>query len=99
VAREYFRWTQGEERVAHFESTPGRKKRFFCPRCGTHLIAAWNDAPDVIVRVGSLDADPGIRPVAHIWISHKAPWFEITDVLAQHTEGPTPASAPRQSET
>jgi hypothetical protein len=87
VGREHFLWTQGEERVAHFESTPG-KKRFFCQRCGSHLMAAWNDAPHVIVRVGSLDDDPGTRPVTHIWTSHKAPWFEITDDLPQHAEGP-----------
>jgi hypothetical protein len=86
VPRESFRYVSGGERVAHFESSPG-KKRFFCPRCGSHLVAAWDDAPDVIVRVGSLDDDPGARPVVHIWTSERAPWHAITDSLPQLDEG------------
>jgi len=85
VNREGFRWSSGEELVASFESSPG-KQRFFCPRCGSHLVAAWKDAPTVIVRVGSFDSDPGARPTLHIWTSLKAPWHEITDDLPQFTE-------------
>ena len=83
--RAAFRWSAGEDLVTSFESTP-RKRRFFCPRCGSHLIAAWDGAPAVIVRVGSLDVDPGSRPVAHVWTSMKAPWHEITDQLLQFAE-------------
>jgi hypothetical protein len=50
--RAAFRWSAGEDLVTSFESTPG-KRRFFCPRCGAHLIAAWDGAPAVIVRIGS----------------------------------------------
>jgi hypothetical protein len=96
--RAAFRWTKGEDVVANFESTPGKKKRFFCPRCGTQLIAAWNDASYVIVRVGSLDSDPGRGPVAHIWTSHKAPWHEITDTIAQYPEA-APAPPARSTPT
>jgi hypothetical protein len=92
AAREAFRWVAGEDVVASFESTPG-KKRYFCPRCGSHLVAAWDDAPHVIVRIGSLDDDPGGRPVVHIWTSQTAPWHTITDGLPQLAEGaPTPAA-------
>ena len=84
-ARSDFRWASGEDVVASFESSPG-KRRFFCPHCGSHLIAAWDDAPNVIVRIGSLDSDPGTRPVVHIWTSLKAPWHEITDDLPQFSE-------------
>jgi hypothetical protein len=86
VERSRFRWTRGAELVTSFESTPG-KRRFFCPRCGSHLVAAWDDRPTVIVRVGSLDSDPGGRPVLHVWTSQKAPWHEITDALPQLAEG------------
>lgn len=92
VARARFRWSSGEALVASFESSPG-KRRFFCPRCGSHLIAAWKDAPTVIVRVGSLDSDPGQRPAVHIWASQKAPWHEITDALPQFAESASSAAA------
>jgi hypothetical protein len=97
VERPRFRWTRGEGSVASFESTPG-KRRFFCPRCGSQLMAAWDGAPYVILRVGSLDSDPVGRPAVHIWTSEKAPWHEITDGLPQLAEGlpgaPQPASEP-----
>jgi hypothetical protein len=92
VDRQRFRWSKGGERVTSFESTPG-KRRFFCPRCGSHLVAAWEGAPTVIVRVGSLDSDPGSGPVVHIWTSQKAPWHEIPDALPQLAESPSPSGA------
>ena len=93
VDRSRFRWSSGEGLVASFESSPG-KRRFFCPRCGSHLIAAWEGAPTVIVRVGSLDSDPGARPVVHIWTSQRAPWHEITDALPQFAESAPSSGAP-----
>jgi hypothetical protein len=89
VERERFRWVAGEERLGSFESSPG-KRRFFCPRCGSHLIAAWDARPTLIVRVGSLDSDPGARPVVHIWTSLRAPWYEIRDGLPQFAESAPP---------
>ena len=76
VAGRDFNWTRGESALAAFESSPG-KKRFFCPNCGSHLIAAWDHEDDVILRVGSLYDDPGSRPVIHIWTEEKAPWFDL----------------------
>jgi hypothetical protein len=35
---------------------------------------------------GSLDTlndAPEIRPEAHVWVSERAPWFEISDALPQ----------------
>lgn len=85
MPRERFRWTAGESEVVGYESTPG-KTRYFCARCGSHLIAAWKDQAHVVLRVGSLDDDPGMKPRIHIWTSHKAPWHEITDALPQFAE-------------
>ena len=90
VDRSRFRWSCGEDVVASFESTPG-KRRFFCPRCGSHLVAAWDGAPNVIVRVGSVDSEFTGRPAVHIWTSQQAPWYEITDSLPQLPEAIVPA--------
>jgi hypothetical protein len=57
-------------------------------------VAAWEGAPHVILRVGSLDSDPRGRPVVHIWTSQKAPWHEITDGLPQFAEALTSAGGP-----
>ncbi|MBI6555401.1 GFA family protein [Pseudomonas sp. LY-1] len=74
VMREHFRWTQGEELLAAFESSPGKFRRF-CSRCGSHLMAERGHQPHVIVRVATLDDDPSIRPTAHIWTAHDVPWL------------------------
>ncbi|ARU03902.1 aldehyde-activating protein [Comamonas serinivorans] len=72
--RAAFRWLHSAG-LATFESSPG-KLRHFCSRCGSHLMAEWRDQDQVIVRVATLDDDPGQRPVAHIWTGHDVPWLD-----------------------
>jgi hypothetical protein len=91
VARDDFRWMRGEAALRTFESSPG-KKRFFCPNCGSHLIAAWDHEDEVILRVGSLHDDPGSKPVLHVWTEEKAPWFDLNDGLPSLPRGVRPAS-------
>ncbi|TFY86443.1 GFA family protein [Pseudomonas kairouanensis] len=74
VMREHFRWTQGQSLLSSYESSPG-KFRHFCSRCGSHLIAERLHQPHVIVRVATLDNDPGARPTSHIWTTHGVPWL------------------------
>ncbi|WP_416364007.1 GFA family protein [Pseudomonas sp. NFX183] len=74
VMREHFRWTRGEALLSSLESSPG-KFRHFCSRCGSHLMAERRHQPHVIVRVATLDDDPGVRPTSHIWTSHDVPWL------------------------
>ncbi len=87
VAREHFRWTQGQSMLRAFESTPG-KLRHFCSGCGSHLMAEWTAQPQVIVRAATLDEDPGLRPAAHIWVSHDVPWLAYGNVAAIFAEAP-----------
>ena len=42
-----------------------------------------------IIPMGSLDDDPGIRPMRHIFVGSKAPWLAISDALPQFAERPT----------
>ena len=89
VDRGDFRWTAGEEAIGAFESTPG-KLRHFCTRCGTQLIAEWVAQPQVILRLGSLDDDPGERPSMHIWTSHEQPWLDHTAAIPSFPEAAPP---------
>lgn len=58
------------------------------------LLPGVRVSPDGrILRIGSLDEGPNDRPVAHIWTSLKAPWFEITDALPRFEES-APARRP-----
>lgn len=81
VKREHFRWVKGQERLSTFESSPG-KLRHFCSVCGSHLVAERPQQAHVIVRVATLDEDPGVRPQQHIWTTHDVPWLEYEGVAA-----------------
>lgn len=76
VRLENFKVTAGEEILKFYESSPG-KKRYFCPHCGAHIYAHRQTQQHIILRFGTLDDDPGVRPVNHIWMSMKPPWYEI----------------------
>ena len=85
VMREHFRWTKGKERLSAFESSPG-KFRYFCSTCGSHLVAERVAQPHIILRVATLDEDPGKRPVMHIWCSHDVPWLHDESDAQHHQE-------------
>ena len=86
VKREHFRWLKGQEILAAYESSPG-KLRHFCSRCGAHLMAERPHLPVVIVRVATLDDDPGVVADHHIWVSHDVPWLHH-EAVAEHPQWP-----------
>ena len=75
------RLLRGAEQIARFESSPGSFRKF-CRRCGsvvTDAAPAWQDF--TFMSAGALDDDPGVRPVGHIFVGSKAPWYDIPDDL------------------
>ena len=84
VKREHFRWLKGQQTLTTYESSPG-KLRHFCSRCGSHLMAERPNLPLVIVRVATLDDDPGVAAEHHIWVSHDVPWLQYEGVV-EHQE-------------
>ena len=87
VESEGFQVTSGQDHLVAYESSRG-KRRSFCKTCGCHVFARAEQRPGmVIVRAGSLDDDPQLRPQCHLWTSMKAPWHEICDAIPQHPEG------------
>lgn len=87
VAREDFRWIAGEDQVTRYESSPG-KTRAFCSKCGCHIIAWRESQAHAILRVATLDEDPGVRPRMHIWRSHEVPWLIDDAAIASFAEWP-----------
>jgi len=82
-----------------YESSPGFF-RDFCGRCGAVIPEAEPTGETAYVAAGAFETDPGGRPQAHIFVASKAPWFEITDDLAQFDAYPasfdSPVIAPRE---
>jgi ADP-ribosyl-[dinitrogen reductase] hydrolase len=89
VPRETFHWLCGQDKTSTYQSSPG-KSRHFCSVCGSQLISEHRGEPTVILRVALLDADPGARPVEHIFLGLKAPWcdWEADGIVRYGGDGP-----------
>ena len=86
VRREDFRLLSGANEIRAFQPEDGAVKAF-CVRCGSSLFGGtWPDGPEVSIRFGSLDGDPGIRPQYHTFVGSKAVWDDIVDSLPQYPE-------------
>jgi hypothetical protein len=86
-----FRFTRGEDRLTSFKLPEAEFfAQVFCRVCGSPMPRV--DARGfAIIPMGSLDDDPGTKPMRHIFVGSKAPWFPITDDLPQFAERPTEA--------
>jgi hypothetical protein len=88
VTPEQIRWLGGEDNTSIYEPADARFFGIrFCNTCGSGVPRVLAELGRVNVPAGSLDTDPGVSPMAHIYVGSKAPWFEIEDDLPQHDEG------------
>ena len=83
---------RGAENVVRWESSPGLF-RCFCGRCGSVVPGDAFDGK-MFLPAGNFDDDPGARPLAHIFVASKAPWFEIHDPLPRFDAYPPGIDAP-----
>ena len=75
-----FTITEGVESVHGYEPGDGGFDKYFCEECGGHLYTSHPENPDILaIRMGALDQDPGIRPLAHQFTDYAAPWFPVPD--------------------
>jgi hypothetical protein len=85
VYRTHFRWLSGEDKLTAYESSLG-KRRYFCSICGSHIVSIRDNQAHVILRVATLDEDPGPRPEVHIFRSHEVPWLDYQECIPSYAE-------------
>jgi len=86
VRKEQFHFLQGEELIRVYGKGEGAVKAF-CVTCGSSLFGGERpDGPQVSIRMGAFDDDPGIRLQFHTYVDSRAPWDTITDALPQFGE-------------
>jgi len=74
VDKQAFRLISGDDSLAFYERTPG-KKRYFCRICASPIYSSNAASPDRLrLRLGVLDSDIAERPVSHNFFSSKAVW-------------------------
>ena len=75
-----FTVTSGEEHIGIYDPGDGGFQKAFCRECGGGIHTRHPENPDILaVRVGTLDQDPGIRPMAHQFTAYAAPWYPVPD--------------------
>ena len=88
VRREGFRLLAGGDLITVYRPENGMVKAF-CSRCGSSLFGrTWPDGPEISVRLGAVDGDPGIKPESHTFVGSKAPWDKLpSDGLPRYRKG------------
>lgn len=79
-----FRFLSGQDSLTSYESTPGQTK-YFCKTCGSPILSETASRPEEVrVRLGTIESDIVERPSAHIFVTSKANWEEITGDLPRY---------------
>jgi hypothetical protein len=87
VAAAAFAILQGEQSLRRWEPEGGQAK-WYCADCGGHVFSRPDGGEHVFVRMGALDADPGIRPEYRQWVGSAVPWEAIPDDGLPRFDGP-----------
>jgi hypothetical protein len=90
VARGSFHILQGDQLIRSWDPGDGGFLKAFCSACGSALFSHSPTDDLVAIRLGTFDADPGIRPQWHQFVAYAADWDEIPDDgLPRFPEGRT----------
>jgi len=96
-------WLDGEDSLGSFvlDAKPTFSTAF-CKTCGCSLPNRSSTGKFWVVPAGTLDEDPGARPLRNIFWGSRAPWFLESGCLPLHEElpsraGPGAAGAPAQA--
>lgn len=78
-----FKWISGSDNLSSYKSSDNVTK-YFCKTCGSPLISTYKNKPDVLgIPLGGIEGISDFRLEAHIFVSSKASWYEITDSAPQ----------------
>ncbi|HVN85673.1 MAG TPA: GFA family protein [Candidatus Binatia bacterium] len=82
-----FRILHGEDLLESYKLPEAERfTQTFCRECGSVMPRTRPQRPYVVIPMGSIDGEPGVRPRAHIFVGSKALWYEIADALPQYAE-------------
>ena len=86
IARDQLRYESGESNLTAYASS-GNSDRYFCRTCGSNILVATKDEPDVVyLCMGCVDDYSPLPRGYHQFVDSKASWIDIADDLPQHSE-------------
>jgi hypothetical protein len=72
-----FAIVRGSEQVRAWSPPDQGLPKAFCSACGGHLYSDGGDF--IVVRLGAVDGDPGIKPSWRQWLESAPDWEPIPD--------------------
>ena len=89
VAPGSFSLTAGEDLVTEWAPPGGGNIKAFCSVCGGHLYSRHPDGWEaVVVRLGAIDGDPGVRPQYRQHVASASVWEPLPDDGLPRFPGP-----------
>jgi hypothetical protein len=80
-AGELIEWAHPNRR-----STTTRQQ--FCATCKTRIYSTSDERVGILtLRAGTLDESASLKPIAHMWVKRKQPWFQISTDAETYDEG------------
>lgn len=84
---EQLRWL-GSPGLGVYESSPG-SFREFCQNCGTHLLVHGQSGDGTVsIPAGTLDGDPPLTILGHMYTEELVSWHCINDDLPRYERWP-----------
>ena len=69
----------GADLIGRWTPTDGPHKQF-CTQCGSAIFGVSQEDPKITyVRLGSIEGDPGVKPIARQFVAYAASWEDIPD--------------------
>jgi hypothetical protein len=84
------RFTASGELVewAHPNRRGTTTRQQFCAICKTRIYSTSDERVGILtLRAGTLDESEAIKPIAHMWVRRKQPWFQISTDAETYDEG------------
>ncbi len=80
VPRAGFRLVSGASEIRSYTPPAPGVPKLFCASCGSALFSGdpFTDE-QIVIRLGTFDADPGLRPQYRQFVAYAAPWEAIPD--------------------
>ena len=81
-------WRREDAELRAYESSRGAYRKF-CGHCGAHLLVHGQTGDDTLaVPAGTLDGDPRLTIIGHMYVRERVSWATIEDDLPKYEEWP-----------
>lgn len=75
-----FRIGSGREKLRMWKPPDGCGEKWFCGDCGSAIFGSNASHPESVgIRMGTFDADPGVRPSVRQFVAYAAVWEPLPD--------------------